>query len=86
MKAIQFALAAAIGLTGAAAAAKAADCDITIGVVMSLTGPAGAYGQAGAKAVEMAFRDINDAGGVNGDMACPKADVDAPTTMIVAAP
>jgi ABC-type branched-subunit amino acid transport system substrate-binding protein len=31
---------------------------------MELTGPAGAYGQAGAKSVEMAFRDINDAGGV----------------------
>jgi ABC-type branched-subunit amino acid transport system substrate-binding protein len=31
--------------------------------VMELTGPAGAYGQAGAKAVEMAFRDVNDAGG-----------------------
>ena len=30
---------------------------------MELTGPAGAYGQAGAKAVEMAFRDFNDAGG-----------------------
>jgi branched-chain amino acid transport system substrate-binding protein len=31
---------------------------------MELTGPAGEYGQAGAKSVEMAFRDINDAGGV----------------------
>lgn len=30
---------------------------------MELTGPAGAYGQAGAKAVEMAFRDFNEAGG-----------------------
>jgi branched-chain amino acid transport system substrate-binding protein len=45
---------------------RAADCDITIGMVMELTGPAGAYGQAGAKAVEMAFRDFNDAGGVAG--------------------
>ena len=43
-----------------------ADCDITVGLVMELTGPAGEYGQAGAKSVEMAFRDINDAGGVNG--------------------
>ncbi len=33
---------------------------------MELTGPAGAYGQAGAKSIEMALRDINDAGGVNG--------------------
>jgi branched-chain amino acid transport system substrate-binding protein len=47
-------------------AAHAADCDITVGMVMELTGPAGAYGQAGAKAVDMAFRDINEAGGVNG--------------------
>ncbi len=47
-------------------AAHAADCDITIGLVLELTGPAGEYGQAGAKAVEMAFKDFNDAGGVNG--------------------
>ena len=47
-------------------AAYAADCDITVGVVMELTGPAGAYGQAGAKSIEMALRDINDAGGVGG--------------------
>jgi ABC-type branched-subunit amino acid transport system substrate-binding protein len=44
----------------------AADCDITIGMVMELTGPAGQYGQAGAKSVEMAFRDFNEAGGVDG--------------------
>jgi branched-chain amino acid transport system substrate-binding protein len=44
----------------------AADCDITVGLVMELTGPAGEYGQAGAKSVEMAFRDFNDAGGVDG--------------------
>lgn len=50
----------------AATPAAAADCDITIGVVMELTGPAGAYGQAGAKSVEMAFRDFNDAGGIDG--------------------
>lgn len=46
--------------------AMAADCDITVGLVMELTGPAGAYGQAGAKSVEMAFRDFNEAGGVDG--------------------
>ena len=57
-------LLAAVGIV--ATPAMAADCDITIGVVMELTGPAGAYGQAGAKSVEMAFRDFNDAGGVNG--------------------
>ena len=46
--------------------AHAADCSITVGLVMELTGPAGEYGQAGAKSVEMAFRDINDAGGAQG--------------------
>ncbi len=50
----------------AAPALPAAACDITVGLVMELTGPAGAYGQAGAKAVEMAFRDVNDAGGAAG--------------------
>jgi ABC-type branched-subunit amino acid transport system substrate-binding protein len=54
-------LLAAIGT--AALPADAADCDVTIGLVMELTGPAGAYGQTGAKAVEMAFRDLNEAGG-----------------------
>jgi ABC-type branched-subunit amino acid transport system substrate-binding protein len=52
--------------TAAAGPAMAASCDITVGMVMPLTGPAGAYGQAGAKAVDMAFRDFNDAGGVHG--------------------
>ena len=43
-----------------------ADCTITVGLVMELTGPVGEYGQAGAKSVEMAFRDLNDAGGPHG--------------------
>ena len=51
---------------GAPVHASAADCTIPVGLVMELTGPAGEYGQAGAKSVEMAFRDINDAGGVQG--------------------
>jgi branched-chain amino acid transport system substrate-binding protein len=58
-------------LLGAALAAllagqARADCKVTIGLVLELTGPAGAYGQAGAKAAEMAFRDINAAGGPGG--------------------
>jgi ABC-type branched-subunit amino acid transport system substrate-binding protein len=60
------AMSAGIALALAAGGASAADCDITVGVVMELTGPAGEYGQAGSKSVEMAFRDINEAGGVNG--------------------
>ena len=65
MRKALLAVSAAVALT-AATGVKAADCDITVGVVMELTGPAGEYGQAGSKSVEMAFRDINDAGGVNG--------------------
>jgi branched-chain amino acid transport system substrate-binding protein len=64
MKGFLTALGASVALLALASAASAAECDVTIGVVMELTGPAGAYGQAGAKSVEMAFRDINDAGGV----------------------
>src|ERR1700730_102702 len=59
-----FLAAAAVAAVAASAGlARAADCDVTVGVVMELTGPAGPYGQAGAKSIEMAFRDINDAGG-----------------------
>ncbi len=43
-----------------------ADCAVTVGVVMELTGPAGEYGQAGAKSVEMAFRDLNAVAGAQG--------------------
>lgn len=43
-----------------------AQCTSTIGVVMELTGPAAQFGQAGAKSVELAFRDLNEAGGVAG--------------------
>ena len=63
-------LSAAVLLAGtilsSAAPARAAGCTIPIGVVMELTGPAGEYGQAGAKSVEMAFRDLNEAGGAQG--------------------
>lgn len=59
-------LTTALLATVAMPALPAAACDITVGLVMELTGPAGAYGQAGAKAVEMAFRDINEAGGAAG--------------------
>ena len=66
MKKTALQLTAALLLASAAGGAHAADCKVTVGVVMELTGPAGEYGQAGAKSVEMAFKDINDAGGVNG--------------------
>jgi len=60
-----FCAALAALLVGAGQAARA-DCEVTVGVVMELTGPAGEYGQAGSKSVDMAFRDINEAGGVLG--------------------
>ena len=55
----------ALALSLATGAAHAA-CTTTIGVVMELTGPAGEYGQKASKSVELALRDINSAGGVNG--------------------
>ncbi|TIT90483.1 MAG: amino acid ABC transporter substrate-binding protein, partial [Mesorhizobium sp.] len=70
-----FQIGTALGLLMAASPAHAANCKITVGLVMELTGPAGEYGQAGAKSVEMAFRDINDAGGVRGcDLATDTRD------------
>jgi branched-chain amino acid transport system substrate-binding protein len=66
MRKLMMAMLAGAALLAGTAVALAQDCEITVGVVMELTGPAGAYGQAGAKSVEMAFRDLNDAGGVNG--------------------
>ena len=66
MRKMLFAMTAASALVALAGLARAQDCEVKVGVVMELTGPAGEYGQAGAKSVEMAFRDINDAGGVNG--------------------
>src|SRR5262245_8117830 len=66
MKQLWLAASTTLAFLALSNAAHAADCDVTVGVVMELTGPAGAYGQAGTKSVEMAFRDINDAGGVAG--------------------
>jgi ABC-type branched-subunit amino acid transport system substrate-binding protein len=64
MRSFASALAGLAALLLTTGTGQAADCEVTVGVVMELTGPAGEYGQAGAKSVEMAFRDINDAGGV----------------------
>jgi branched-chain amino acid transport system substrate-binding protein len=66
MKTLLFGTTVLASLAALAAPAAAQDCEITVGLVLELTGPAGAYGQAGAKAVEMALRDINEAGGVAG--------------------
>ncbi|HXP75890.1 MAG TPA: ABC transporter substrate-binding protein [Stellaceae bacterium] len=61
---------AALGLALAPAlsreAAAQAPCTTTIGVVLELTGSAGESGQKASKAVELAVRDIDTAGGING--------------------
>jgi len=41
-------------------------CTHTVGAVLELTGPAGRFGQAAAKSVELAFKEINAAGGAAG--------------------
>ncbi|HLM40737.1 MAG TPA: ABC transporter substrate-binding protein [Microvirga sp.] len=41
-------------------------CTHTVGVVVELTGPAGRFGQAAAKSIELAFKEINEAGGAAG--------------------
>ena len=46
--------------------ATAQSCTHTVGVVMELTGPAGRFGQAASKSVELAFKELNDAGGAAG--------------------
>ena len=75
----------------ALSSASALSCEIKIGLVLELTGPAGEYGQAGAKSVEMAFRDLNDAGGVAGctlktdtrdSQTQPNVAVDAATQLV----
>jgi ABC-type branched-subunit amino acid transport system substrate-binding protein len=59
-------VAGVLALAALSRAPALAQCTTTIGVVMELTGPAAQFGQAGAKSVELAFRDLNEAGGVAG--------------------
>ena len=70
MPTFTFAKAALLAVAGAAGlcapGASAAGCTIPVGVVFELTGPAGEYRVAGAKLVEMAFRNLNAAGGAQG--------------------
>lgn len=62
------ALGAGLGLaaTGMPAFAQGTLATHTVGVVVSLTGPAGRFGQAAAKSVELAFNDLNAAAGAQG--------------------
>jgi len=52
------------------AAAQAPSCTHTVGMVVSLTGAAGRFGQAAAKSVELAFNEINKAAGASGVAGC----------------
>jgi len=67
---MRHALVLAAALAGLAAPgfaqAQTASCTHTVGMVVSLTGPAGRFGQAASKSAELAFRDINAAGGAAG--------------------
>ena len=56
----------AIAATMPSLPALAQGCTHTVGVVVELTGPAGRFGQAASKSVELAFNDLNAAGGVAG--------------------
>jgi ABC-type branched-subunit amino acid transport system substrate-binding protein len=60
------AVAALLSALPAATPAAAQGCTHTVGMVVSLTGPAGRFGQAASKSAELAFRDLNTAGGVAG--------------------
>ena len=67
------ALASAVVLPAAAqspAAGQGPGCRHTVGMVVSLTGPAGRFGQAASKSVELAFNDLNAAAGSAGIAGC----------------
>lgn len=55
------------------ASAQSPECKHTVGMVVSLTGAAGRFGQAAAKSVELAFRDLNAAAGAQGIAGCQLA-------------
>ena len=52
------------------ALAQTPNCTHTVGMVVSLTGPAGRFGQAASKSVELAFKDLNAAAGAQGIAGC----------------
>ncbi len=62
--------AAAALLAPLAAQAQAPACTHTVGMVVSLTGAAGRFGQAASKSVELAFNELNKAGGAAGIAGC----------------
>ena len=64
------ALALAASTVPFAAQAQAPACTHTVGMVVSLTGAAGRFGQAASKSVELAFNEINKAAGAGGVAGC----------------
>ena len=61
---------AAAALLPAAAQAQTPSCTHTVGMVVSLTGAAGRFGQAASKSVELAFNELNRAAGASGVAGC----------------
>ncbi len=55
------------------ATAQAPACTHTAGMVVSLTGAAGRFGQAASKSVELAFNELNKAAGAQGIAGCKLA-------------
>ncbi len=67
------ALAAVVLAAPMHAAAQAPSCTHTVGMVVSLTGAAGRFGQAASKSVELAFGELNKAAGAQGIAGCTLA-------------
>src|SRR5687767_4331329 len=67
---LSLAVLALASVTALPAFAQAPSCRHTIGMVVSLTGPAGRFGQAASKSAELALRDLNAAAGNAGIAGC----------------
>jgi ABC-type branched-subunit amino acid transport system substrate-binding protein len=67
------ALAVVTTLLPLAASAQTPACTHTVGMVVSLTGAAGRFGQAASKSVELAFSELNKAAGTQGIAGCKLA-------------
>ena len=64
------ALASLAALAPLPSLAQAPACTHTVGMVVSLTGAAGRFGQAASKSVELAFGELNKAAGAQGIAGC----------------
>lgn len=64
------ALALVASLAPLSATAQAPSCTHNVGMVVSLTGAAGRFGQAASKSVELAFGELNKAAGAQGIAGC----------------